>query len=191
MEERNPFTIIIGALTLLLLVFFAWMLSSGKIGLLASQLEASARKTQQVDSSWHTLKSEAGPLTAFLFYNEDRDDYTYAVYQNPPGFSFGHFLLSEDGTASAIKDSVLMVATPAVEEGYTILLSMNTPEVAQVEVTRMEASSGDPVTVTPVDPAEPFALVLPAGVGDQISLYDAEGQSIPSVVLVLADSNAA
>ena len=186
MEERNPLTIFIGALTLLLLVFFAWMLSSGKIGLLASQLEASARKTQQVDSSWQTLKSEVGPLTAFLFYNEDRDDYTYAVYQNLPGFSFGHFLASEGGTAPAIEDSVFAVPSPVGDDAYTVLLSMNTPKVTQVEV-----SSGDDTMSLAVNPEKPFALVLPTPPGSTLSLYNGEGQTVTPQEIALSDSNAA
>ena len=190
MEERNPIIILTGALTLILLALFTWMLSSGKVGLIAPQLENAARKTQQVDSSWQMIKSEDGPLTVFLFYSEDQDDYTYALYQNPPGFSFGHFFVS-GGTVPAIGEGVLTVATSAVQEGYSVVLSMNTPGVSRIELTRISTPGGDPATVITVNPAEPFSLVLPAGVGDKIALYDAQGQSIPSVGLVIADSDAA
>ncbi len=176
MEDRNPKIIFFGAVTLFLIISLSWMLSSGKVGLLAAQLEVSARKTQQVDATWQSVKSEEGPLTAFLFYNEAGTEAKYALFENRPGLSFGYFaaeLTDVAPTASqAVLDDVLLVPYPLEDRLHLALFSTNSSAVARVELT-----TTDGVQVTEVDPAAPFVLVLPAVQAYTISLYDENGQS--------------
>ncbi len=178
MEDRNPNIIFFGIVTLALIIALSWMLSSGKVGLLSSQLEGAARKTQQVETSWQSVKSEVGPLTAFLFYNEARTEAKYALFVNYPGLSFGNFAADLTDLAptspQAVLEDVLLVSYPLEGQLHLALFSTNSDSVAQVEL-----NAADGVQVTEVDPAAPFVLVLPAAQGDQISLYDENGQPVP------------
>lgn len=177
MDERNPNIIFFGAATLLLIIALGWMLSSGKVGLLAAQLEGTARKTQQVEATWQSVKSEEGPLTAFLFYNEAGTEAKYALFENRPGLSFGYFAadLTELApmTAQGVLEDALVLFCPLEGQSYLALFSTNSSAVARVELT-----TAGGVHMTEVDPAEPFVLVLPAAQGDEISLYDENGQSV-------------
>ena len=177
MEDRNPKIIFFGAVTFILIIALSWMLSSGKVGLFAAQLEVSARKTQQVDATWQSIKSEEGSLAAFLFYNEAKDDYTYSIYINRPGLSFGYFFRA-GGFDSLIGESVLVAACPIGDDTAYSLLSTNTGKVARIDV-----GTGDEDTQIELDPEAPFALALPAGTDiDTVSLYDKDGQLVPYYV---------
>jgi len=173
MEERNPKIMIAGMAGLLIIVAFFWILSTGKIGLFGFQLESASRKTQQVENSWQSIRAEEGSLTTLLFYNEDRDDYIYSLYINPPGFSFGYFFVA-GGSEASIGDGVLAVSYSSGESETYALLSMNADQVARVDM-----NSGDEITHIELDPAEPFAVVLPSSSNlDGVTMYDLNGQPV-------------
>ena len=177
MEDQNPKIIFFGAAALFLIIALAWMLSSGKVGLLSAQLEGAARKTQQVEATWQFVKSEEGPLTAFLFYNETRTEAKYVLFENRPGLSFGYFAVDLTAAAhtatQAVLEDVLLVPYPLKDQLHLALFSTNSDSVARVEL-----NATDDVQLTEVDPAAPFVLVLPAVQAYMISLYDENGQSV-------------
>lgn len=177
MEERNPLVILAGVAALIVLIAFCWMFSTGKIGLLSGQLETTSRSIQQVDSSWNSVKSEAEDLVVFLFYNEDRSDYTYAICNNNPGLSFGYFF-ALGGTSPAIGEGTLAVSLPSGDQENVALFSTNTSGAALIK-----AENNGEVTELVVDPQLPFAVVLPfASDLSNVTLYDAAGQPLPEEI---------
>lgn len=158
---------VVAVAVLLCLSFFV-------VGVTKSKLEADARASQKIDSSWQVSTAVADTMGALLFYNEDRTEHRYLMYLNKPGFSFGYFF-RRIGTSPEVTEGIKGFS----EEGGMTLFSMN--KVGAVRAERTFVDSATPTETYELEPGKPFALVFAntGGDGGSIGIYNASGESIP------------
>ena len=159
--------LIAGACVIMLLsAMILWQ--AGIFGVTKSGMEKNAREAMKVDNIWESAQAVNEDLSAILFYSPGRENYTYAVYLNHDGFSFGYFL-RESGMEPYIEEGVQEII---YEDKGIALLSMNVDGIS-----RIVSDNGMTVQTIEVDAEKPFAAVLPADCGD-ITLYDVFGNRI-------------
>ncbi len=105
-----------------------------------------------------------------LFYNEDLSEYTFSIYENRYGFSFGYFYCYGGGLLG-ISDSIRRFD---YDGKGSIFLSLNKVKVARIEI---DNGVQQPEVIA-VDPEKPFSVIIPEDSGE-IRVYDIEGNSIP------------
>lgn len=145
------------AVALLIVVFFA-LYSNGAIGTTAENIWKDARVSQKIDIDWLTSMSTSENMSAMIFYSEQLDDYTYSIYLNRPGLSFGYFFRS-GGSNGAIEDSIAEFHI----EGCTDLafISMNKQQVCKAEYD-YDNGAGETLAGTYyIDSMKPFSAILP------------------------------
>ena len=152
------------------IVFLAAMIlwKAGIFGVPKSGLEKDVREAMKIDSTWESAQAVNGDLSAMIFYSPGQKDYTYAVYLNRDGFSFGYFF-REGGMEPYIEEGVQEII---YEDKVTVFLSMNTEGIS-----RIVADNGLTTQTIEVDADKPFAAVLPVDCGE-ITLYDASGNIV-------------
>lgn len=104
-----------------------------------------------------------------LFYNDARDNFTFSIYLNHPGFSFGYFFIS-GGATGGIDDSIKEFT---YNPNGTVLISMNTKKIAKIEI-----DNGIEVKTINIDSTKPFTEVIPNNCGE-ITLIDVNGNEVP------------
>ncbi|MGF7059020.1 hypothetical protein [Brassicibacter mesophilus] len=163
--------IIYAVFLLLLAIFVCFKFSI--IGVTADGLEHNVRESQKIDDSWHVSKSVTDNVGALLFYDKHLNNFTYSIYLNRKGFSFGYFFCS-GGSTSSISDGVR-----AFDYDNSIaFISMN-----NVNVSRIECGSKNRLTqrtVYTIEPGKPFAIVIP--IIDEnvtVKIYNQNGNEIP------------
>lgn len=155
--------LIAGACVIILLgTMILWQ--AGVFGVTKSGLEKNAREAMKVDNMWENAQAVNEDLSAILFYSPGRENYTYAIYLNRDGFSFGYFL-RESGMGPYIEEGVQEII---YEDKGIALLSMNVDGISRIV--------SDNGTIQ-VNPEEPFVAVFPADCG-KITLYDADGNIV-------------
>ena len=77
----------------ILILIFITLMSQGNIGVSKYNMEKDARKSQKIQEDWLTAKYINDDFGAFLFYSKDLSEYTFSIYQNRSGFSFGYFFI--------------------------------------------------------------------------------------------------
>ena len=137
-------------------------------GVPKSGLEKDVRETMKIDSSWESVQAVNDDLGALIFYSPEQNEYTYAVYFNRDGFSFGYFF-QEGGSGPYIEEGVQEII---YESKGKVLLSMNTDGIC-----RIVADSYATEQTIEIDPERPFAVVLPVNCGE-VTLYDAAGNIV-------------
>ncbi len=162
------FSIAICMLTFLLII------RSGIFGVTADNIEQDARKSQKINSTWDVAKSINEKLGAMIFYNDTLDDYTYSIYVNRGGLSFGYFFRS-GGSNSGIMDGIHQFKYDDI--GGSALISMN-----KVGVARIDLDNGANITRIDIDPTTPFAVVTPKKSG-LVTLYDVNENVVPITVV--------
>lgn len=143
---------------------------SGFLGVRSSMLEEEARFSHSIEDSWLCATGEAtDQMAAMLFYSPEHDDFTYSVYVNRPGFSFGWFFRGGGSTVEVEED----IAEFSVE-GYTsrAYVSMNARRIERV------LFGND--TMLELDPDEPFAIVVPPEWGS-VQFLTEDGEWIQAV----------
>lgn len=159
--------LIAGACVIVLLgAMIFWQ--SGFFGVTKSGLEKDARESMKVDNTWESVQAVNEDLSAMLFYGPEQTGYTYAVYLNRDGFSFGYFF-RESGVGPYIEEGVQEII---YEDRGIALLSMNVDGIS-----RIVSENGVTVQTIEVDADKPFAAVLPANSGE-ITLYDVSGNIV-------------
>ena len=140
----------------------------GIVGVSANRIELDARMNQQI-AYYEFSESLNDELCAMIFYDGARLDHTFSIYVNHPGFSFGYFF-NRGGSSSQIESGVHAFD---YDEKGTALISMNADKVARIVL-------DDDVDTTQIDldPANPFAVVIPPNCGS-VSLYDSDGAAVP------------
>ncbi|HCJ56316.1 hypothetical protein [Lutispora sp.] len=143
------------------------------VGVNRDGLEGDARKSQKIDDSWQVSKSVTDDLGALLFYDKHLNDFTYSIYLNRKGFSFGYFFRSGGGT-SGISNGIR-----AFNYGSSMaLISMNKVNVARIECVSETGLIQDAVYM--VEPGEPFAIAIPVTDDSMtVKIYDQNGNEIP------------
>lgn len=167
---RNGWIIFETCMILLLAILI--VVQSDVLGVTGGHVEEEMRKSMQIDERWEAARSELKNICALLLYSPEQDDYTYAVYLNKNGFSFGYFF-REGGQDPYIQEGVQEIV---YEDKGAVLLSMNQPGVSRIAI-----GSGEEEQIIEVDPQKPFAVALPAG-GLDIVLYDAQGNPVEDVL---------
>ncbi|MCY6484826.1 hypothetical protein OW763_10785 [Clostridium aestuarii] len=171
---------IISAICLLLLVIFV-RFSFSIIGVNRENLERDARKSQKIDDSWKVSKSVNDNLGTLLFYDEDLTDFTYSIYLNREGFSFGYFFRS-GGSSNDILEGV-----QAFDYGNSIaLISINKVNVVRIEcVSENNQKQGEIYTV---EPGKPFAITIPITDSKMaIKMYDQDKNEIQITTILSCD----
>ncbi len=60
------------------------------IGVSGKNVEAHARKSQQINPSWQVLKSVSNDTVAMIFYSENKKEHKFSIYIKHPN-SWGYF----------------------------------------------------------------------------------------------------
>ena len=169
---RKTKSITIGSIVFIVLVLVI-AYSLGVFGISANNTEQNARKSQKIESTWKVSKSANDRLVALLFYDDGLGSYTYSIYVNRPGVSFGYFF-REGGSMFGIMDSVYVFT---YDTGDSALLSMNKDGVAKIEL-----DNGISKTQIDIDPSKPFTVVLPKKTG-LVTLYDTSENTVFDVFM--------
>lgn len=156
----------------MLLVIFA-CLNFSIIGVTKNNLERNARKSQKIDDSWQVSKSVTDTLGVLLFYKEDSNDFTYSIYLNREGFSFGYFFHS-GGSSIDISKGI-----QAFNYGNSIaIVSINKVNAARIECVSEDSQKQE--LIYTLEPGKPFAIAVPiADDNTTIRIYDKDGNEIP------------
>jgi hypothetical protein len=112
-------------------------------------------------------------LGVLLFYDKYLNNFTYSIYFNRKGFSFGYFFRS-GGRTSVISNGI-----SAFDYGNSMaLISMNKVNAARIEC--VSESNPTQVIVCTIEPGKPFAIAIPVTDGNvTIKIYDQNGNEIP------------
>ena len=138
------------------------------IGISASYVEEDARKSQRIPDSWEVVQSYNDELYALLFYDpENKDAYTYSLYENKKGISFGYSFRS-GGDLSGISNTAIKYV---YDKKGCVLVSLNRQRVQKIEV---ENGEGDLIEV---DAKKPVVAVFPVNSGI-LKLYDEAGKEV-------------
>lgn len=140
-------------------------------GVSEKNIEKDMRKAMQVEEDWQTVEAGDENLYAVLAYSPEKENYTYAVYLNRKGFSFGYFF-REGGEAPYIEQGVQKI----IYEDYgEALLSMN-----QQNISRIVIDNGQEQQVISVDSGKPFVTVLPLNSGE-VTFWNENGEQIQDI----------
>ena len=140
-------------------------------GVSAKNVEKDMRKEMKIAQDWQTIEAEDDNLCAVLAYSPEGEDYTYAVYLNRKGFSFGYFF-REGGEAPYIAEGVQKIIYEVYGEA---LFSMNQQKIKEIVV-----DNGQEKQVITVDSGKPFATVLPLNSGE-VTFWDENGEQIQDI----------
>jgi hypothetical protein len=162
---KKLFAFLLAALVVLSLLYAA-----GMIGVPRCRIEKKARAV--VPPAWQAARGDGENLCALLFYSPDRSDcsdYSFNIYADRPGFSWG-FFSRWMGSDSSIQTGITEYCPKEWPE--RIFLSMNLPGAC-----RLEIDDGEKTRIIELDSNQPFALVLPSN-GGTVTIYDKNGQSL-------------
>lgn len=138
------------------------------IGISASHVEKDARKSQRIPDSWEVVQSHNDELYALLFYDPDnKGAYTYSLYENKKGFSFGYSFRS-GGDLSGISNTAIKYV---YDKKGCVLVSLNKQRVQKIELDNGERD------LIEVDTEKPVIVVFPVNSGI-LKLYDKTGKEI-------------
>ena len=151
---------------LAILFFFGFLYINNDIGIQGSKIESDILSSQKIDDDWHITGEVTNSMAAYISYPEDLSDYTFSVYVNRPGLSFGYFFRCGGGLGS-VETSI----TEFTLDGYNerAFISMN-----QQRVNQLVLDNGNSPQVIEIDSSKPFAIVLPVNAG-ALTFYTADG----------------
>lgn len=161
----------VGTIAVILSILFLILYYDNDIGITKSNIEKDARISQKIDDSWKVEKSTTDAMSAMLFYNENLSDYTFSIYVNRAGLSFGYFFRG-GGSISAENEGIAEYKV----EGYNenAYLSMNRQQVAKIKI-----DNGNTIKIIDIDYIKPFAIILPDGIG--IKFYNIDGDIVQTI----------
>jgi len=166
----------IGVVAVVIAIIFLILYFNNDIGTCKSNIEKDARISQKIDDSWQVVKSTTDTMSAMLFYDENLSEYTFSIYVNREGLSFGYFFRGGGSTNAENKGIAEYKIEGYNEKPY---LSMNKQQVAKIEI-----DNGDTVEIIDIDHTKPFAVVLPFGMGT-IKIYDINGDIVQTMPITL------
>ena len=146
-------------------------------GVMKSNLESDARKSQNIDASWKAVSATSDKFSAVLFYDESQSQGSYALYETHNSRSVGYFF--RDGGSLADTDIIEGIQGFSYGKGFAVL-SIN--QVNAVKVERVFEKRTLPTEIHEVEPGKPFAVVFSSNENADngtVTVYDAEGHSIP------------
>ena len=146
-------------------------------GVMKSNLESDARKSQNIDASWEAVSASSDKFSAVLFYDESLSQGRYALYETHNRRSVVYFF--RDGGGLADTDMIEGIQGFSYGKGFAVL-SMN--KVNAVRVERVFEKKNLPTESHKVEPGKPFAVVFSSNENADngtVTVYDAQGCSIP------------
>lgn len=151
-------------------IFFVFiiLINQGNIGVSKNNIEKDARKSHKIPEEWIIAKDANNYFGALLFYSEDLSNYTFSIYQNKEGISFGYFFRL-GGRLPEISDEILKVTSNGQGD---ILLSLNKLQVARIEI-----SDGEYTKEILIENTKPFTVIIPENI-EEIKFYTTDGQWI-------------
>ena len=159
----------ITTISIMIFLTFIILISQSKIGVLKDNIEKDARKAHKIPEEWITAKDVNNNLGSLLFYSEDLSNFTFSIYQNKPGLSFGYFFRLGGGLPE-ISEEILKVTSTSNGD---IFLSLN-----KVEVSRIEIDNGTNTKEILIESTKPFTVIIPENSGE-IKFYNIDGHPIP------------
>lgn len=147
---------------------FMILISQGNIGVSKKNIEKDARKAHKIPEEWIIAKDVNNYFGALLFYSEDLSNFTFSIYQNREGLSFGYFFRS-GGALPGISDGILKVTSNVHED---IFLSLNKLKVARIEI-----NDGEYTKEILIENTKPFTVIIPENI-EEIKFYTIDGDSI-------------
>lgn len=164
---------IIGILTTFFLVFIL-LISQGNIGVSKANIEKEARKAHKIPEDWITAKDVNNYLGALLFYSEDLSNFTFSIYTNNEGLSFGYFYCLGGG----IPESSEGISKITSNGHGDMFLSLN-----NVKVSRIEINDGENIKEILIEDTKPFVVIIPEN-SREIKFYDIDGNSISDNLII-------
>lgn len=125
----------------------------------AKDIEQYALKRAREDGMEVEMAATDG-LMAVLYYNEDRSDHKFEIYENR-GTVITDYSFDHGGSSVSIERGMRMFR---YENGEMVLFSMNGPAIAKIV-----CRDG---TAYVIDPESPFVLIVPSG---GVDFYDEDG----------------
>ncbi|MDV4152010.1 hypothetical protein R0131_14370 [Clostridium sp. AL.422] len=163
---------IVGILCVFFLVFMI-LIGRGNIGVSKNNIEKDARKAHRIPEKWITANDVNNNLGVLLFYSEDLSKFTFSIYQNKQGLSFGYTFRS-GGALPEISDEILKVTSNGHGE---IFLSLN-----KMGVSRIEIYDGEHTKEILIEDNKPFTVIIPENSGE-IKFYNIDGHSLPENIV--------
>ncbi len=160
--------------SVILIAIFLFMY--GNIGASKGSLEKDARKSQHIDSSWEIAKSVNETLGVLLFYDKNTYDYTYSIYVNHPGISYGYFF-REGGGFVGLENGPVQFTN---EQGSAIF-SLN-----QDKISRIEFGNKNLLPIM-IDPSKPFTALIPDH-SESITMYDINEVIVPFANVIVGET---
>ncbi|MFT4146537.1 MAG: hypothetical protein QM644_19005 [Mobilitalea sp.] len=144
-----------------------FLLTYGNIGVSKGSLEKDARKSHHIDPTWEVAASVNQNLGILLFYDKNTYDYTYSIYLNHPGISYGYFFREGGGLVGLEEGTVQFTS----EQGSAIF-SLNQDKISRIEFDNKKLP---PIMI---DPSKPFTALVPA-YSESITMYDVNESLVP------------
>ncbi len=170
MRFKKYIIIILGSIFLV----FIFLINQGNIGVSQNNIEKDARKSHKIPEEWIVAKDVNNYFGTLIFYSEDFSDYTFSIYQNKEGLSFGYFFRL-GGRLTEISDKILKVASNGHGD---IFLSLN-----KLQVSRIEINDGEYTKEVFIENTKPFTLIIPEN-SEEIKFYTIDGDSISDNLII-------
>lgn len=154
---------------LVCILFVGFLYINNDIGVASTNLEADIRSSQKIKDDWTVEGCVSDTMAAYISYPEDMSDYTFSVYVNRSGLSFGYFFRG-GGSLSEVERGIVEFTVEEYKE--RAFISMN-----QQQVTQLQIDDGNSTQDIYIDSNKPFAIILPINTGI-ITFYDVNGNTL-------------
>lgn len=154
---------------LISIVFVGGLYLNNDIGIPRSKVKSDVLLTRKIQNDWMTEGVVSDTMAAYISYAGDKTDYTFSVYVNRPGLSFGYFFRG-GGSISKVDEYIAEYTVEGCKE--RAFVSMN-----KQEVDRLEMDDGNSLQVIEIDSGKPFAIILPVNAGN-IRFVDVNGNEV-------------
>lgn len=162
--KRNVILLLSICAFALAVVAFLWWRTD--LGVSSAEIEKDARSEQQIPGNWNVAKDVGNLMTAMIFYDESRSDFTVAIYAKQSEAS-DKYHCRYGGVSGMIGTGIVEFSFEDCEE--QAFLSMNEQKAVQAVIFRGEETQN-----RALDADNPFVLVLGEDVTEVI-FYDANG----------------
>lgn len=136
------------------------------LGVKITEIEQDARSERQIPASWDVVQDMGDFMTALIFYDESRSDFSVAIYAKQSEAS-DRYHCRFSGDSGMIGTGVVEYAFEDCEE--QAFLSMNEQKAVQAVIHR-----GEEIENRELDEDKPFALILDKEI-TEVVFYDTKG----------------
>ena len=168
MKDKTKLFIMASVTAILFLV--AIIPSLNIIGVPKAKLEKDARKSHKIEDTFHTAKAIDENIGAFLFYDENLEDFTFSIYVKGDAPSLGYFYRNGGGLPGIFYN----IQQFDFDGKSSVLMSLNKLKIAKI---KLDLGS-NATEVIKVDPLKPFSIIIPENTYE-FYLYDSNDKLIP------------